>query len=381
MTLTVSNNSGGISIGGMYTVQVVNGVATFTGLTLNKAGVYTLQATSGGLTPAVTNAITVMPAAASQLVVISQPPPLVTVGTGIAFVVAAEDSYGNLDPTFKGNVTVSLAFNPIGVKLGGTLSATASNGLAVLTGPTLNRVGGYMLTATNPTLTAASTDEFNVFPSSYKGLIHAGNNQSATVGSTFSSALQVAVTGSTGKPAANVPVTFTIVAGSAGATFQSTGSAAPVMVFTNASGIATTSKLAANTTAGSYSVSVAIQGIVVANFIETNKPGAAATINITAGANQTATVGAKFAQVFQVTVMDQYGNLVPNVSVTFTAPTSGAGGTFLVANSPTHTLVKTNAAGLATAPVFKANKVAGSYSVKASISTVIAKTFGETNED
>jgi hypothetical protein len=113
-------------------------------------------------------------------------------------------------------------------------------------------------------------------------------------------------------------------------------------------------------------------------FTETNKAGSAASIAIAAGAGQTATVGAKFAHSFQLIVKDLYGNVVPNAAVTFSTPTTGPGGTFSLTGSPTHATVKTNAAGLAIAPAFTANKVAGSYTVTASIGSV--KTFlNETN--
>src|SRR6202034_2766520 len=102
-----------------------------------------------------------------------------TVGAGIGFAVAAEDPFGNVVPTFNGKVTVSLANNPVGGKLGGTLSATAGNGLAVLTGLTLNKLGNsYTLNATSPLLTAATTNGINVVTSSDKGRIVHGSGQS-----------------------------------------------------------------------------------------------------------------------------------------------------------------------------------------------------------
>ncbi len=370
MTLAIGANPGGSTLGGTISMPAVHGVAAFSGLMLNKAGAgYTLQVTSNGLNSVITNAIMVTPAAASQLVVIDQPPANVTVGAPIGLVVAAEDSFGNVNPAFNGKITLALANNPVRGKLGGTLSTMAGNGLAVFAGATLNKLGvGYTLSVTSPLLTPATTNGFNVVVIADKGRILTGSGQITTVGTTVSRrALKVAVSGPTGRPAANVPVTFTILAGGAGGTFQAEGSPTAVSVSTDASGVAAAPALAANTIAGSFYVEVALQGVVIpALFRETNKPGAAASIIVTSGTDQNAAVDAKFAHSFQVVVEDSYGNVVPNATVTFAAPASGASGTFVVAGSPTHVTVRTNTAGLATAPAFATNKIAGSYSVTAS---------------
>jgi len=60
-------------------------------------------------------------------------------------------------------------------------------------------------------------------------------------------------------------------------------------------------------------------------------------------------------------VKDAFGNRVPNVTVTFNAPTSGASGTFAGGVNT----AKTNAQGVATAPVFTGNGTTGSYTVTA----------------
>jgi hypothetical protein len=106
----------------------------------------------------------------------------------------------------------------------------------------------------------------------------------------------------------------------------------------------------------------------------TNTPGAAASITATAGATQSTTVGYAFAAPLQVLVTDVYGNAVPGASVTFAAPTSGAGGS--VSDGA---VVTTNAQGIA-AETFTANTRAGSYAVTAAVSGVAtAASFSLTN--
>ena len=72
------NNQTGSTLSGQTTVVPVNGVATFSGLSLNKSGTdFALEATSGTLVDAQTSPFNVTPGAASQVVVTVQPPPVV----------------------------------------------------------------------------------------------------------------------------------------------------------------------------------------------------------------------------------------------------------------------------------------------------------------
>jgi adhesin/invasin len=96
--------------------------------------------------------------------------------------------------------------------------------------------------------------------------------------------------------------------------------------------------------------------------------GVAASFSATAGTPQSANVNTAFGANLQVTVRDAANNPVAGVAVTFTAPASGASGTF-VGGLRTVTVL-TNAAGVATAPVFTANGTAGSYTVTASVTGV-----------
>jgi hypothetical protein len=90
-----------------------------------------------------------------------------------------------------------------------------------------------------------------------------------------------------------------------------------------------------------------------------------ASITATAGSPQSATVNTAFAMALQATVKNATNNPVSGVTVTFTAPGSGASGTF-----GGSTAVTTNSSGVATAPALTANSVAGSYTVTASVSSV-----------
>jgi alpha-tubulin suppressor-like RCC1 family protein len=92
--------------------------------------------------------------------------------------------------------------------------------------------------------------------------------------------------------------------------------------------------------------------------------GTAASLAITAGDKQSAAPGAGFAVNLQVKVTDGGGNPVSGVTVTFTAPSTGASGAF-TGGASTATAT-TDAQGTATAPAFTANDQAGDYTVTAS---------------
>jgi hypothetical protein len=93
---------------------------------------------------------------------------------------------------------------------------------------------------------------------------------------------------------------------------------------------------------------------------------AASTIIAVAGSGQTATPGSAFAIALAAKVTDAFGNLIPAIPVTFTAPTTGASGTF--AGGVSTVTIATLSTGIATAPAFTANSTAGQYTVTAGAS-------------
>ena len=152
------------TLGGTLSATASNGVATFTGLTLTQAASgYTLQASSSGLSSATSSAVTVTPAAATQLVITQQPPASVTLNSAFGLQGTIEDAYGNVETSSSSTVKVALASNPGGAKLGGTLSVKASEGVASFSGLTLNKVGtGYTLQVTSNALSSVVTSAINV---------------------------------------------------------------------------------------------------------------------------------------------------------------------------------------------------------------------------
>ena len=59
ITISLASNSTGASLSGTTVVRPVNGIASFSNLALDKAGTYTLQASTSGVTSIVSNAFTI----------------------------------------------------------------------------------------------------------------------------------------------------------------------------------------------------------------------------------------------------------------------------------------------------------------------------------
>ncbi|MHB1773809.1 MAG: hypothetical protein ACYCST_19110, partial [Acidimicrobiales bacterium] len=191
-----------------------------------------------------------------------------------------------------------------------------------------------------------------------------GSGQAALVGTAFAAGLAVEVVGAT--PSSSVSVTFLAPASGPSGTFAGAGTSAAVTAITSSAGTAdlTAPPFVANTIAGTYSVYASISGASPAVFSLTNLgPGAIAAV---AGTPASSLIGTTFSTELAVEVTDAAGTAVPGVQVSFAAPSSGPSGEF--AGGGANATATTNASGVATAPPFVANTIAGTYSVYASIS-------------
>ena len=256
--------------------------------------------------------------------------------------------------------TVTPANNGATATFANNGDATTTGGVATMTATANATVGGpYTVTATSNGHTA--TFSLTNTPGLAASLApNPTTPQSAAVGADFPT-LSVTVKDAGGNPVADgTTVSFTVTAAGNGAsvTFPNNGNA------TTTGGIASIVPTANGTAGGPYTVTATSNGHA-ATFQLTNTPGQPGSIDPSAGTPQSAQVGAAFTTKFAATVTDDSGNAVGGVSVTFTAnPANGAGGSF----TGTAT-VNTNGSGVATAPAFTANTVAGAYTVTANLSS------------
>src|SRR5207248_2348646 len=134
ITVAIGTNPSTGTLGGTKIVAAVAGVATFSGLSIDKVGTgYTLTATGAG--SATSAAFNITAGTATQLVFSVQP---TTTAAGAvitpAVQVTAQDAQGNTATGFTGNVTVAIGTNPSTGTLAGTKVVAAVAGVATFSG-------------------------------------------------------------------------------------------------------------------------------------------------------------------------------------------------------------------------------------------------------
>ena len=163
LSLNAITGGAGATLGGTMLAPFVHGIATFTakaGPTVNAPGTYTLTATeedssTGTLAP--TNTTSAVDSAKFGVgglhLVVAKQPGTADVNGPIPLSVKAVNSKGKLATTENGQVQLSLnaVTGGTGATLGGTITATITNGIATFpatAAPKINGVGTFTLTAT-----------------------------------------------------------------------------------------------------------------------------------------------------------------------------------------------------------------------------------------
>ena len=191
-TVTLSVHSGPGLLSGNVSVQAVNGVATFSNVSLDTAGTYSLNATDGTDSAATSGSFTISPAAASQ-VVFNQQPSSVTAGIAIspAMTVDVEDHFGNIVTAGPSNVTLSVHSGP--GTLSGTVTVGTSSGVATFSNVLIDTAGSYTLTASDGSLTAANSSSFTVSAAAAAKLAYFTEPSDVATGAIISPAVVVDV--------------------------------------------------------------------------------------------------------------------------------------------------------------------------------------------
>ncbi len=167
VTATNSVTLGGFGLNGNTTVAAINGVATFTGLSPTEAGSFQLTATSPGLTQA-TSPITIDALVADTLSFVTVP---TTAKDASPFAVQVEvlDQFGDRLDTSQA-VTLGLSSGPATMRLTGTLTQNAVNGLASFNVALADAAGTATLVATSPN--SASAISGNIVVSLFQGRLY-----------------------------------------------------------------------------------------------------------------------------------------------------------------------------------------------------------------
>ncbi len=130
-------------------------------------------------------------------------------------------------------------------------------------------------------------------------------------------------------------------------------------------GVATFAGCKINLAGSGYTLTATVGALTAATSTAfTISSGTPTTVAISSGSPQSATVATAFGAPLVVLVTDKGGSPLPGAAVTFTAPTSGASGTF--SGGSASVVVDADNNGRAASPAFSANTAAGSYTVSAS---------------
>jgi hypothetical protein len=280
-----------------------------------------------------------------------------------------------------------------------TVGADASGTVAAPTLTANGTAGSYTVTASSQygSVSFLLTNTAAGIPA--KIVVIPLRSRSARVTARFPQPLQVRVSDAGGNPVAGATVTFTLgstsasACGTAAASASFAGGGTKATATTDAKGLATSPAFTANTAAGSFTATAAVSSgggggsegpgkagaptVSPVSFSLSNLAGNPAKLAPGVGSTQSTPTGSAFPIRLAVTVTDAQKNPVPGALIKFSAPLAGASGRFTVhardphrrarISRPDTIKVKTNACGIAVAPVFTADDTQGGYIVKATI--------------
>lgn len=307
--------AGGGSVTGSPATTDATGLATVGSWTVGAtAGANEVIATLPGLADTLTFTATGVAGAAAAIALESGDAQTDSVSAtlGTPYAVLVTDANGN--PV--SGVTVTWAVTGGGGSVG-NLSNSDASGIAVSThtfGPT---VGAQTVTATAAGLsgspvTFSSTATAGAATSM---VLSAGNGQTAEVGTAVATAPAVLVTDQFGNTIAGADVTFTVTGGG--------GAVVGSPAATDASGIATITSWTLGSVAGANALQATLGALPAVDFTATGVAGAAANLQLDAGDGQSAIAGNPVSTAPSVLVVDQFGNPVQGVTVSYGNLTGG----------------------------------------------------------
>jgi len=323
-TITLSVGSGTGTLGGTVTAAAVAGVASFSTVTLNTAGPFTLTASGTGLAGATSNSFAIF-GTPTQLIFTTQPIGG-TAGQALTlFRVSVADVGGNTVGNATNTVTLAISVTgAVGAVLTGTISTPAVAGVATFTTASIDKQGvGYKLSATATLLTGAVSNAFTVDPvgpPAKLGFVVQPSNVAAGAG--ISPAIQVAVQDAGGVTATTSTASVTL----AFETNAGVGTLSGVVTVAAVAGVATFPGININRVGTGYRLN-ATSGTLT--------KGVSALFNVTPGPvtqlkflvqPSNAVTAAAIAPPVQVALQDASGNTVTSATSSIALASSGGGG-------------------------------------------------------
>ena len=367
ITIGIGANPGSGTLSGTLTQTAVNGVATFSNLSINKTGNgYTLTAGSNGLTGATSNTFNITPGTATQLVFGTQPS---NTGAGSsitpAVTVQVEDANNNVVTTSTASVTMAIGTNPGGGTLGGTTSVNAVNGVATFGNLSINKTGtGYTLAASSTGLTGATSNAFNITPGAASKVVFSQQPTNTQAGSSITPAVTVQVEDANNNLVTTSTASITVAIG----TNPGSGTPSGTLTQSAVNGIATFGNLSINKTGTGYTLTANSTGLTGATSTSFNiTPGTASKLAFNVQPSTT-TAGQAISPAVTVQVQDANGNVVTTDTSSVTIAIS-SGGAF----SAGSTLTVAASSGVATFSNLVPT-VAGSFTLSASDGSLTSAT-------
>jgi hypothetical protein len=194
--VTLAVTGGATTLTGQLTVNAVNGIATFTGLTAATAGEYTLVATDQALASATSSMFNVSsaPVAVSASLAFGQIGSTVDVGSPVipAITVLLKTANNQINSSDDSAVTLTLAAGSTTNAPTGTLTVDAVKGIATFSDVVFTSAGTAILTASDGTLAPVTSSTFSavVVPSQ---LVFAQEPTGTSIGDPISPAVTVDV--------------------------------------------------------------------------------------------------------------------------------------------------------------------------------------------
>ena len=333
ISMSIGTNPGTATLGGTTPVAAVNGLATFSNLSLNRAGTgYTLVASSPGLTSATSNAFNVTQVPTK--VVFVQQPTSTTSGATVspAITVQVQDAGNNVVTSSTASITLAIASGPTGGVFTptSTLTVTATNGVATFSNLAILKAGTYTVTATSAPLTAATSTSFTINPGTPSKLTFSVQPPaSVNGGATIAPPVAVQVEDANGNVVTTSTASIALALnGPAGGTLSGT---TPVNA---ATGVASFTNLSINKAGTGYTLVASSAGLTSATstVINVNIGPAAKLVFSAQPVNSTA--GASLGTV-QVEIQDAGGNVVNSTATVNLAMGTNTVGAVLRSNGST----------------------------------------------
>jgi len=331
VSISLSTNPAGATLSGTTTVAAVNGIATFSNLSLDRAAAgYTLMAASAGLAPATSSTFTNVAGPASRLTITTAPPASASSGVPLTPQPSLQlrDGFGNA--VAQSGVVVTASVTSGAATPGGSTTATTNSaGAATFLTLSLSGSGGaitlsFIAPGLAPVAAAPITLSTGIAPA-----LAMVTQPSAAAQSGVPFAVQPAVKlrDATGNDlnSAGVAITASIASGPAGGSLGG-GTVMP----TSGNGTATFTNLVISGPAGAYTLRFISSGFtpVTSSAIAVTVPVPSANrLSITTQPSSSAANGTPFAQQPVLQLRDASGNAVSQSGVAVTASIASGGGT------------------------------------------------------